>query len=159
MGRVYIRQPVSVRIAALTSPEPNTGCWLWAGQVDDHGYAVLKMPRGPGRSGAPRRVARLVLEPIAPSLCACHRCDNPLCVNPDHLYRGTRADNMHDMARRGRSTRGERSKAAKMSEDGVRWLREQYEGGRTQADLARELGLDQSTVSKAITGDNWGHVS
>lgn len=159
MGRVYIRQPVLGRILAQVSPEPNTGCWLWTGQVDQQGYAVIKMPRGPGQSWAPVRVARLLLGDVAADRCACHRCDYPPCVNPEHIYAGTRAQNSRDMVLRGRSARGELAPSAKLTEEGARWLREQHAAGRSQSALALELGLDPSTVSLVVRGERWRHVA
>lgn len=80
----------------LYTPEPTTGCWLWTGHVSPRGYARCRIPQGPTV-----RVARYIIE-AGPNELACHRCDQPACVNPAHLYRGTAHDNYHDMKSRGR---------------------------------------------------------
>lgn len=84
-------------------PEPMSGCWLWDGAVDGRGYG--KYVRG-GRHLQAHRVAyEETYGPIQSGLSVCHRSDNPLCVNPDHLFVGTPVDNMQDMSRKGRHFR------------------------------------------------------
>ena len=98
-----VRFSLRERWEAKVSPEPNSGCWLWLGAVDGHGYGQLAMPGGKKRlathaalelHGRPRR---------ADAPCALHKCDNPNCVNPDHLEWGTMKQNTHQMMARGRS--------------------------------------------------------
>lgn len=88
--------------AERVEPEPNTGCHIWLGTVCRLGYGRVGMK---GRS--PVLVHRVAYEcaygPYDASLKVCHRCDNPSCVNPDHLFLGTQRDNMHDMFRKGRA--------------------------------------------------------
>lgn len=89
----------------------------------------------------------------------CHRCDNRICVNPDHLFLGTPADNSRDMARKNRSTRGSRNPQAKLSEGDVRKIRRSYEaGGVTQAQLSERFNVNGVTISNIITRKTWRHV-
>jgi len=79
------------------SPEPNSGCWLWTGGAS-HGYGVMRV------DGCTVRVHKEVWERLhgRTDLFVCHKCDVPLCCNPDHLFAGTQTDNMSDCARKGR---------------------------------------------------------
>lgn len=89
------------RILVNTIPEPNSGCWLWVGSINDKGYGSITVN---GKQG--HKVHRIMLEhflkqPLGERF-ACHTCDNKICVNPQHLYAGTRQDNSNDAVSRGR---------------------------------------------------------
>lgn len=88
-----------------------------------------------------------------------HRCDNPPCINPDHLELGTNADNMRDMSTRGRSLRGEKNPKAKLTEDDVRTIRRRYaEEGISTTRLGDEYGISSPMVSYIVLRKNWSHV-
>lgn len=146
-------------------PEPNTGCWLWTGSLSIHGYGQLTW------QGKVRRAHRVAWEmsrgPIPPraghhGTCVCHRCDNRLCVNPDHLFLGSNGDNVRDMLRkrRGRNggARGEAIGRAKLTESQVRDLRANHAAGATFSDLGRRYGVTRVAVAKAVRGATWAHV-
>lgn len=88
-------------IKAQVTIRSDTGCWEWTGKRDTKNYGIARV------DGIAVRATRLSLfgfkgVELQPGDCACHHCDNPPCVNPDHLFVGTRSDNNQDSSRKGR---------------------------------------------------------
>lgn len=88
-------------IEASSIPEPNSGCWLWLGPIDPNGYGRISK-RTFGFILA-HRYAKHEAGNDVKGVCVLHRCDNPICVNPDHMFLGTNKDNSQDMVRKGRA--------------------------------------------------------
>jgi DNA-binding transcriptional regulator YiaG len=87
----------------------------------------------------------------------CHRCDNPPCCNPGHLWVGTQAENMADMSEKGRAARGEASPRSKLTEaQAIEIIAAR--GAVSQADLAARFGVSQAAVSLIWTGRRWSHL-
>ena len=89
-----------------------------------------------------------------------HRCDNPACVNPKHLFLGTQSDNMHDMDNKGRRNRGdvtgERNGHAKLTREKVQEIRSRYsQGGICQHELAKEYGVSQTQIGNIVNNKSW----
>lgn len=133
-------------------------CWLWQGKPGADGYGYFRF------EGKRRGVHGWSLTwsgnlPVPGKCCALHHCDTPLCVNPDHLYWGDRADNNRDRAQRGRAPKGSGHWASKLTESQVFEILEMKNQGASQASLARKFGVDPSLVSCIVRGKLWHHLS
>jgi len=131
-------------------------CWPWTAYTNDMGYGMIKHK---GRALRAHRVAwELTYGPIPEGMFVCHHCDNPLCCNPAHLFIGTQADNLTDMAQKGRSTLGERDGMSKLTAKQVREIRRCYAEGMLQIRLATEYGVSQNHISNIVNHRRWRHV-
>jgi len=142
-------RPIEERFFEKISPEPNSGCWLWTATGTKQGYGLFCIKH---TSVLAHRVSyELHHGKIPDGLMVLHNCDNPSCVNPDHLRVGTNADNMRDKRERNRSSRLTRDKIphAKMTADQVRYIRT---SSSSEASMAREIGVSRSTIRNARLG-------
>lgn len=134
-------------------PEPNSGCWIWLGYTFT-GYGRL---RSKGKSLLAHRVSYTVYGGEIPDgFCVRHKCDNPSCVNPDHLLIGTLLDNNKDRDDRGRThrfngaRRGENNPRARLTWLKVGEIRE-LAGLSSKADLARKFGVSEKTIGDIVS--------
>lgn len=134
--------------------ETTSGCLEWRGGCSKAGYGTIRGTK----SGA--YVHRLVFEAAKRELTegevVRHACDNPKCVNPEHLLAGTQADNIKDAVERGRHAKGEQNGKAKLTEDQVRYILSSAESQRA---LAARFQVSRSAVALVRQGVNWKHLS
>ena len=142
-----------VHIAA----EP-AGCWWWEGVVGSTGYGEFKYDR---QLWATHRLSwTMFIGPIPDDLWVLHHCDNRACVNPKHLWLGTPADNMADMARKNRKVVriGEDSHFAKLSESEVLEIRALHHLGLSSSELAAKFNVCSSCVRHIVLRNSWKHL-
>lgn len=134
-------------------PEPNSGCWLWSGNLTESGYGRVTIGRKDYRA---HRVSWALANGrgIPDGAFICHRCDTPSCINPAHLFPGSNRDNVRDMIEKGRkaSTAGDRHGKRKLTADIVRAIRQSSE---SHAAIARSYGLSPQAVCNARSGKTW----
>ncbi len=136
-----------------------SGCWNWSASVSSTGYGQIHVNKRPDRA---HRVSwRLHFGAIPGGLFVLHKCDNRLCVKPDHLFLGTHFDNMSDMVRKGRhhgtSNPGESHPLAKKTAIEILKIRS-LSGSVRQRDIARLFGISQTQVGRIVRGESWKHV-
>lgn len=160
----YAATPISIRFEAKYIPEPNSGCWLWLDYLDEDGYGQISLSKT--KVARAHRVAYSLYRGEPPKhLLVCHTCDNPCCVNPDHLFLGTPKDNSQDMSRKGRYAHhkrpnpGELNGRAIINDDvALHILTSFWECGQTARSIADRLGLTYGIVSHVTKGRTWCHV-
>jgi hypothetical protein len=158
--RHTFREPVEDRFwSKVDKPSPEE-CWLWLGSTDSHGYGSFGDKKGNQWHGFPaHRVAwELTNGPIPDGQIACHRCDNPPCVNPRHLFLGTDLDNVRDMDAKGRrvSARAEKVGSTKLTWDQVRAIRVEYRPWKVSMHkLAARYGVHHTVILDIIHNRTW----
>lgn len=134
-------------------------CWYWRGAYHPKGYGWF---RHANKNRLAHRAAWEVHHGAPPDkdLCVCHKCDNRGCVNPSHLFLGTHQDNVDDMMKKGRGNwaKGEKSGNSSLSEKDVAKIRELYSKGKVQGALAKQFGVNISTVGSIIRRETWSHI-
>lgn len=152
--KIIAKMSPAERLARWSRLDPETGCIIFTGTLfSNTGYGSICINY---KTRSAHRLAwELANGRIPDGKSILHRCDNPACVNPDHLFAGTQDDNMKDMMRKGRSSRGSRNNNAKMTEDQARAIKADLRATRTVADAH---GVRVHTVWTIRTGRAWKHV-
>ena len=150
-------------MAKLPTDRTEDGCWEWAAYRDRDGYGTFSIQVG---TFLAHRVSyMLFIGEIPDGMHVCHRCDNPPCVNPKHLFIGTRSDNMRDMAAKGRGARppialGSKNGKSKLTELDVRKIIELSQmHTQTRRQIAQMFGVNRATVDGIVNGRTWKHVT
>lgn len=137
------------------------GCWTWLAFKDRMGYGKI---RADGDARLAHRVSyELHRGSIPAGMMVCHHCDNPECVNPDHLFLGCSIDNVADMHRKGRHAK--REQTARLGEDHGRSKLNSADinairaaEGVSQRKLAKQYGVGQSQIQRILAGESWSHI-
>lgn len=138
----------------LSKVAKTESCWLWIGAKSGRGYGAF---RSPDEQKAHRFSYSRYVGQIPQGFSVCHRCDNPACVNPDHLFVGTHADNMKDKMSKGRGNHlvGTKHPRSKLTESQVIAIRAD---NRRQVEIAESYGIKQAQVSEIKRRIAWTHI-
>ncbi|WP_242217995.1 HNH endonuclease signature motif containing protein [Shinella zoogloeoides] len=140
------------------------GCWLWTAKRQNGGYGVIHRGTAKNDTAYAHRVSYAIASGKDPGAKAvCHRCDNPSCVKPDHLFLGTMAENVADMITKGRKAvparrRGETNPTAKLTTAQVLEIRARSAIGEGSGSLGRAFGMDSSTIRAIVRREIWAHI-
>jgi hypothetical protein len=135
-----------------------SGCWEWQAAKAGAGYGAMKQPGTRIMLYAHRLSYLLHHGDLADKEVVCHSCDNPSCVKPSHLFKGTAKDNLQDMKAKSRHLFGERNGSSKLTDDKVRQIHRLELEGLSQGKIAKSFGVAQGTVNKILHGQRWNHI-
>jgi hypothetical protein len=148
--------PIVDRFWAKVRKADGDACWEWTGATKPQGYGVMGVgKRGTGVIRVTRFSYELHFGPFDKELFVLHKCDNPRCVRPDHLFLGTARDNIRDAMAKGRwkPPRGRR----KLSDDQVREIRREFRPGMAKS-MAQNYGVTERTIHNVVSGDTWNAI-
>jgi hypothetical protein len=151
------RPPRAISERLFGKCEKGIKCWQWNAATDRFGYGRIHDTTTKSTRYAHVVSWEIKNGQVPPGLHVLHRCDNPGCINPAHLFLGTIADNRHDADAKGRSAKpyGEINPMAKLTAADIIAIRSDP---RTQRAIAASYGIIQQHVSRILNGKRWGHI-
>ena len=134
-------------------------CWIWTGPLSCYGYGVLSIGHR-GQVKAHRLSWEIHNGPVPKGLCVLHKCDVRDCVNPYHLWLGTKGENTLDMVAKGRNavSFGSKNGCSNLKEDDIPRIRYARSCGDSYADIGRKYGVTGCMIRRIITGLAWSQV-
>ena len=144
-------QSIDVRLMARV--DKTSSCWIWTGDKWPKGYGRIRKSKSKQFVATHRLSYEIHKGPIPDGLQVLHRCDNPSCVNPDHLFVGTNDDNVADKVSKGRQSQGEKQPMAKLTTSQVEEIKRLYTGyWGQQTNMAIEYGVSSQHIRNIVLG-------
>jgi hypothetical protein len=133
------------------------GCWGWIGGLDKNGYPYIYGGKGPYKA---HRLSYEIHKGLIPEkMRVCHKCDNPTCTNPEHLFLGTSKENTQDSISKGRFIKGEKVHCSKLKEDEVKEIKKMLDLGVTCAYLSRKYKVHYMTIKCIEKNKTWKYIN
>lgn len=150
--------PINERFDMKVEIRTGSDCWWWTGNKNLRGYGHFRVNLN--TVGAHRFSYERYNGKIPDGMLVCHKCDNPSCVNPEHLFAGTYKDNMADMYSKNRNNTvfGEHVGTSKLTGNKVIEIREMLAAGQTQSSIAEAFDVSQASISHINTEKKWKHI-
>lgn len=137
--------------------DDKNSCWNWNAGCFSDGYGAFYLA---GKTRKAQRISWILSHGQLGELCVLHKCDNPKCVRPDHLFLGTNVDNMRDKVSKNRTCCGEQHGGSKLSERQVTEIRKKYSNGEyTQVELGNLFKVSNVLISLIVNRKAWKHVA
>lgn len=134
-----------------------SGCVIWDSHKINSGYGIISIQ---GKVWLIHRYVWFLSNgPILDGIHICHKCDHKLCINIDHLFPGTRQDNMDDMVRKNRQAKGSKNGRSKFTEGDIRQFRRFFALGISMGTMADTFGIPYKYLHKVVKSNSWNHVS
>jgi hypothetical protein len=155
MPRQYTVTPYTERFFNFIGRKTPDGCIPWTGATTKGCGVIGRGGKGNGNVYASRAAYELAYGPVPESCVVCHRCDNPLCVNPSHLFIGTQADNLADMTAKGRRAIAKKLPHTKLDHEKASAIRSAADAGERHASIAERFGVSRYNVSLIVRRLRW----
>ena len=139
------------------------GCWIWQKSKSQNGYGSFAL--GGGSNARAHRISyQCFIGEIPENFDVCHKCDVRDCVNPSHLFVGTRSENILDASKKGRLSRNHQLKgsdhpSSKLTELDVRSIIKNLRDGQSKKSLSRQFGVSQRVILLIARNESWKHVN
>ena len=161
MKRPYKRKTIMERFLRSFSKTEGDSCWLWLKRLDRDGYGQMTFHLDNDIimvKKAHRVAYEILVGEIPTGMCICHKCDNPSCVNPSHLFLGSQADNIRDMVNKKRQMYGKQHWNVKLKPEDILEIKNLVASGLTNTEVAKKFNIAQQTVSAIKNNKSWIHL-
>ena len=154
------KTPFEIRFWSKVAKKSDDECWEWqAYKHPQKHYGYFYVNKRYRNVRAHRIAYELTYGKISKEAQVLHKCDNPSCVNPTHLFIGTHQDNVNDKVNKGRQMKGEQQPLSKLTNENVKYIKQSLKNGVAKVQLAKQFNVDYYTIYYIEKGRLWKHIS